>query len=148
MKVIGFGTFDGLHPGHIYFLRALKKLTQTSADDLLISASVGADDHPRLLIVVARDSNVLKIKGKKPKFNEHERVTAIQKTSLADEVILGNPNDFYECLRTYQPDIIGLGYDQYADLDYLKTHFPTIKIIRIDAFEPEKYKSSILNKNQ
>ena len=128
MKIIGFGTFDGVHLGHLYFLRELKKLGN------------------ELIIVIARDYNVLKTKGKSTKFNENMRFESIKKENIADKVVLGSCNDIYECLREQKPDIIGLGYDQNADLSYLEENFPGIKIVRIGAYEPDKYKSSIINK--
>lgn len=128
MKIIGFGTFDGVHLGHLYFLRELKKLGN------------------ELIIVIARDENVLKTKGKSTKFNENVRLNHIKKGNIADKVVLGSYNDIYECLREQKPDIIGLGYDQNADLSYLEENFPGIEIVRIGAYEPDKYKSSIINK--
>lgn len=124
---MGFGTFDGLHPGHLSYLKQLKSLSD------------------EVFVVVARDSNVKKLKGKTPQFNENKRLIAIKKTKIADKVLLGNKNDFYKCIKDNSPNIIGLGYDQKANLDEIKKMFPDIKIIRLNAFEPEKHKSSILN---
>ncbi len=127
MRVIGFGTFDGVHPGHAYFLNELKKLGD------------------ELIIVVARDKNVMKVKNKSVKYNENTRIKDIKNTNIANKVVLGSDNDFYECLSIYKPDIIGLGYDQEADIEYLGENFPDIEIVRIGSFEPDKYKSSIIN---
>jgi len=127
MKVIGFGTFDGVHPGHLFFLHELKKLGD------------------ELIIIIARDKNVLRIKKKTPKFNENIRLEGVNKEDIADQVVLGSDNNFYECLSEYKPNIIGLGYDQNADTDYLKEYFPEIEIVRVGAFEPGRYKSSIIN---
>lgn len=123
---MGFGTFDGIHPGHEYFLRQLKRL----GDEVYIA--------------VARDRNVKKIKGKKPHFNEKERLEAMKKTGLADRVLMGHAKDFYYWINKFQPDIIGLGHDQKADVEDLERAFPDTKIIRLKALEPEKYKSSLL----
>ena len=126
--IMAFGTFDGIHLGHRFFLKNLQKFGK------------------KIIIVIARDINVKKIKGKKPHFNEQERLNALQKIGLADVVILGDQNDFYQSIKKHQPDVIGLGYDQKANEEYLRKNFPNIKIIRMPAFQPEKYKSSILKR--
>lgn len=126
-KVIGFGTFDGLHPGHLSYLKQLKKLGN------------------KVRVVVARDSNVLKIKSRSPRHNEISRLEEIKKTGLADDVVLGDENDFYKCIKDFKPDVIGLGYDQRADIEELEKRFPEIQIVRLKAFKPEKHKSSLLN---
>jgi FAD synthetase len=126
IKVMGFGTFDGIHPGHLFFLRQLKKLGD------------------EVFVVVARDGNVGKIKGNPTCFSEQERLEAIKKTGLADRVFLGHATDFYYRIKKFRPDVIGLGYDQKADIEDLKKTFPNIKIVRLKALRPEKYKSSIL----
>jgi FAD synthetase len=128
IKVMGFGTFDGIHPGHLFFLRQLKKLGD------------------EVFVVIARDMNVGKIKGKPTRFNEKERLEALKKTGLANCVLLGHATDFYCCIKKIQPDVIGLGYDQKADVEDMKRSFPDIKIVRLKALQPEKYKSSILRK--
>ena len=128
IKVMGFGTFDGIHPGHRFFLGQLKKLGD------------------KVYLVVARDRNVKRIKGKKPHFNEKERLKAIKETGVADRVLMGHTKDFYHWINKFQPHVIGLGYDQKANVEDLKKTFPDIEIIKLEALEPKKYKSSILNK--
>ena len=46
--VMCFGTFDTLHPGHLYFLRECRRYGDN------------------LVVVIARDATVAKVKGKKP----------------------------------------------------------------------------------
>ena len=60
-------------------------------------------------------------------------------------MILGNEGDFYKCIADYKPDVIGLGYDQRADENEIKNKFPEIEIKRLEAFEPERNKSSLLS---
>ncbi len=59
-KVMTFGTFDLLHKGHVYFLKQASK-------------------YGKLVVVVARDKNVLKVKGKKPINSERKRLQNIKK---------------------------------------------------------------------
>lgn len=124
---MGFGTFDGLHPGHLFFIDQLRALGN------------------ELTLVVARDVNVEKIKGKQPKWKEKDRLQALRRLDPVDEVILGNFEDFYQCIRDHEPQVIGLGYDQKADEERLVQEFPEIELVRLEAFEPERYKSSLLN---
>jgi len=124
---MGFGTFDGLHPGHMSFLKQLKQLGDI------------------VYVVVARDVNVLKIKGQLPRINEKIRMQKLKKADIVDFVLPGEINDFYKWITIYKPDVIGLGYDQKADIDGLNKRFPDIQIIRLKAFKPDKHKSSLLN---
>ena len=127
-KVMGFGTFDGLHPGHLFFLEELKKHGDES------------------VLVIARDHNVQKIKGRAPLKSEDERLAAIQETHMVDHAELGNEQDFYKCIRDHQPHCIALGYDQQADTQKIAELFPDIEIVRLTAFRPQEYKSSLINK--
>ncbi|MEM2636750.1 MAG: adenylyltransferase/cytidyltransferase family protein [Candidatus Korarchaeota archaeon] len=96
-----FGTFDILHIGHIRLLKYAKNLT-------------GQDGE--LIAVVARDSNVMKIKGHPPVFNEHERLEILSELKMVDKAILGDENDFTVPIKEWHPDIIVLGYDQSAKM--------------------------------
>lgn len=124
---MGFGTFDGLHPGHFFFIEQLKGLGD------------------KLILVVARDVNVKKLKGKGAKWKEEERLQALQGVKGVTQAILGNEEDFYQCIRDHTPNVIGLGYDQKANIERIQKEFPEVKLVRLKAFEPGKYKSSLLN---
>lgn len=68
---------------------------------------------------------------------------------LVDEVILGSETDYYAVLSEKKPDVLCFGYDQRsfngdALTHYLKEHELSPEIITLDAFEPEKWKSSKL----
>jgi FAD synthetase len=123
---MGFGTFDGLHPGHVSVLKQLRELGD------------------EVFVVVARDKNVEKIKGFKPHLDEQKRLEAVLKTGLADHVLLGNEDNFYQCLIDHQPDVIGLGYDQRAVLSAIRKILPDVRIVRLKALKPHIFKSSLL----
>jgi FAD synthetase len=124
---MAFGTFDHLHLGHEYFLKKAKELGD------------------QLIVVVARDSTVLKVKKHKPHQSEIVRKSALEKLGIVDKVILGNAGeDKYLSIREEKPDIIALGYDQKFFIENLKNEFNFIKIIRIEPYEPDTYKSSRL----
>lgn len=128
-KVMVFGTFDRLHPGHLNFLKQAKKYGQ-------------------LFIVIARDKTVKKLKKKKPNQNEKERLAAIKKLKIARKVILGSLKDKYQLIKRIKPEIICLGYDQkffVKDLPKkIKEFGLKTKIVRLKPFKPKIYKTSIL----
>lgn len=124
-----FGTFDVLHPGHIDFFVQAKELGD------------------RLVVVVARDSNVTKIKGRPPRHSEDERLRGVQAIALVDEAVLGSVTDPYTVIETTRPDTIALGYDQsHAFVEHLQEELTRRKlaprIVRLTSYHPDKYKSS------
>src|SRR3989344_6577529 len=127
--VMIFGTFDIVHPGHLNLFRQAR----TWGD--------------KLLIVVARDSNVLKFKGKKPRHTEQERLTHLQKITLA-QVILGEEKDIYHVVEVHKPDILCFGYDQRANLEDVGNELMrrgiSAKLIRLSPYKPKQYKSGKL----
>lgn len=133
VKVLCFGCFDILHPGHIYYLREAKKLGE------------------HLVVVVARDKTIKKIKGKDPKYSQAERVGHVREVSHVDKVVLGYETDYYKIIEEINPDIIALGYDQnsYSEnlTEILKKRNMHPKIVRLKPYKEHIYKSSKL-KNQ
>jgi FAD synthetase len=132
-KVLVFGTFDIFHEGHMDFLRQAGK-------------------HGDFLrVVVARDVTVAKVKGRAPRYSEQERAATVQKSGLADEVVLGGLADKYDVVRGYKPDVICLGYDQKFFVGELRKKLDEsglnrTKIVRLEPHKPEIYKSSKLRK--
>jgi len=130
-KVLVFGSYDLIHQGHRYFFLKAKKLGD------------------ELIVVVARDSTIEKVKGKKPTFKENERVRHVQEISSVDKAILGDKDDMYKVIKEIKPDILALGYDQNSFTEGLKNELEDkglkdVKVVRIDSYKPEKYKSSLL----
>ncbi|MEK7131312.1 MAG: adenylyltransferase/cytidyltransferase family protein [Patescibacteria group bacterium] len=124
-KVLAFGTFDILHPGHTHVLKAAKKL----------------GDH--LTVIVARDATVQKIKEKKAMFDEKTRLKNLKKLNIADKVRLGSLGNKYQVIIDEKPDIIALGYDQKFFVDDLKNVInKNIRIVRLKPYKPKIYKSS------
>jgi len=129
-----FGTFDIIHPGHLSFFRQAKKY----------------GDY--LIVVVARDRNSYKAKGRWPINNEKSRIANVRrlKFKLVNKAILGSRNyNFYRTIRTYKPDIIALGYDQKPSVWHLKKdlkrhRITNIKVVRLRSYNPSTYKSSRL----
>ena len=120
-----FGTFDLLHPGHISYLEQAKNFGNY------------------LLVVIARDANVSRLKGRSAIDNEKERLGKVNDLSMVDRTVLGNESNKMSVVSEYKPDIIALGYDQLVDLDKLKSVFKG-KIVRMKAYREKMYKSSKL----
>jgi FAD synthetase len=126
-KVMVFGTFDVLHPGHLSYFRQARKL-----GDYLIA-------------VVARDKNVVKIKGKKPRFQEKTRLKKVKESEIADKVVLGYVLDMFKIIKKEKPKIVCFGYDQKVSPELLKKiKKAKIKIKKLKAYKPKKYKSHLL----
>ena len=131
-KVMCFGTFDGFHLGHEFYLKESKK----------------HGDY--LVVVVARDETVLQVKGRMPKRKLAERISEIEKAKIADKVIPGNPGDKLKVVVEEKPNVICLGYDQTSFTDGLKTKLEAIdvkaEIVRIGSLDPHLNKSSLIDK--
>ncbi len=126
-----FGTFDRFHPGHEFYLSEAHKKWE------------------KMLTVIARDETVQRIKWKPPRDNEETRLKNIIASGLADGVVLWSLSDPYQVILEHTPDILCFGYDQHSFNDkkleqFLKKNHLNPRIIRLDAFDPEKWKSSLL----
>ena len=117
MKVLAGGTFNILHPGHIYFLRKAKELGD------------------ELVVVVSTDKRVKKEKGRLI-LPSSERKKIIESLRFVDRVIIGSNSDFFNVVEKERPDIIVLGYDQEIDRKELSKRLKKIghkcSIIRIE----------------
>ena len=111
-KVMAFGTFDFFHAGHNYLLNEAKKL----------------GDY--LIVVVARDETVKKIKNAWPENKEKQRLKTVKEHPAVNKAILGELKDKYTAIKKYRPEVIVLGYDQFVFTYKIK---PTIIKYKIDS---------------
>lgn len=129
--VMCFGSFDVLHPGHLFYLKEAKKFGDS------------------LVVVVAKDLTIKKIKNKQPKYNEKQRLEHIRDIPFVNKAVLGYEEDPYEIIEEINPDVICLGYDQDSFSENLKEELNkrgmNPKIYRIRAYKEDVYKSSKLN---
>ena len=128
-KVMVFGTFNIIHPGHLNLFRQAREFGD------------------RLFVVLARDKTVQDIKNYNP-LDEIKRRENLVKIPLVDTVILGDFDDRMQPIKQVQPDVICLGYDQYFFIDKLEAYLAEnnldIPVMRMKPYNPEKYKSSKL----
>ena len=128
--VLVAGTFDGIHPGHInFFEQALKH-------------------GDRLVVIVAREITVKKVKGQLPQIDEATRLRLISEQPLVSHSVLGSLKDPFHTVVKVNPDVVAIGYDQTSFTKSLKFELESRgispEIIRLKPFHPEKYKSSKL----
>lgn len=135
-RVLAFGTFDKLHEGHRFYLQAAAALGEA------------------LYVLVACDQAVMWAKGRPPAQPASQRLAAVAALPFVTRAWIGEPvtdlRDYLRPIRLIKPDIVALGYDQALDIDSWLNEAvtalrPRLKIVRLTAFHPEKYKSSIIN---
>ena len=105
-KVMVFGVFDLLHPGHLNFLIQAREL----GDKLIVS--------------IARDLNVFKIKGQRPVHGERQRLEALTLLPVVDKVVLGGLRDPWPHIVKEKPDgqtKIIIGTTSYATKEEAKS---------------------------
>ena len=126
------GTFDIIHPGHLYYLSEAKKYGD------------------KLIVVVARDDTSRLFKGKIPSRNEKERLEAVRMLEIVDKAVLGNQGNIFDIVEDIKPDVICLGYDQKVQKqqleDELKKRGIKSEVVRIGPYMPNVYKSSRMGK--
>lgn len=123
MRILVSGTFDDLHPGHHFLLTEASKKGE-------------------LWVIVARDSNVQKIKGRPPLQTEEVRKRAIEEAFPSAHVLLGDATDFLKPVHSINPDLIVLGYDQALPPGVQPADLPW-KTERLPSFDPHIHKSSL-----
>lgn len=125
-KLFLAGTFDPLHIGHQWLLWNATQLAK------------------EMVVIIATDKMVRKIRGREPFFPEKERLARLQQENLPHTKIrLGREDgDFLQTLNEESPDILLLGFDQNADIELIQRQFPRLEIRRAQKYFPEFFKSS------
>ncbi len=99
-RVVAQGTFDILHPGHVYYLEE--------------ASEMGDELH----VIVARSVNVTH--KEKPIIPDRQRVEMVEALAAVDEAHLGNPEDIFVPVERIEPDVIVLGHDQHHEEDAIQ----------------------------
>jgi FAD synthetase len=125
-RVVATGTFDILHPGHVYYLEA--------------SRALGDELH----VIVARDVNVKHKPA--PVIPESQRLRMVQALKVVDHARLGDEHDMFVPIEAIAPDVITIGFNQHFDVEKLESMLQKrgimAEVARIGAYEEEGYCSS------
>ena len=130
--VLASGVFDLLHLGHVKFLEEAKKAGGKDAE---------------LLVIVARDSTVQRMKGRPPIMPEDQRRALVESLRVVNEAVLGLEDfDIGDVIERVKPDVIALGYDQ-SEMEaqvreYINKRGLHVRIARLDKFENDTLSSS------
>jgi len=129
-KVLVAGTWDIIHPGHIALLSKAKEIGQ-------------------VIVIVARDSTVKRIKGREPIIPENQRLMVIKNLKQVDEAFLGyEGEDLMRVVLNIKPDIILLGPNQPISENEIRKRLDQeglkhIQIIRLrELYEEYKFCST------
>lgn len=129
VRVMAAGTFDLLHPGHVYYLQQAKRL------------------GTHLIVVVARDKTVLRMKKRRPVFNERHRLHMVRALKPVSKAVFGSSNGrMLDIVRKVNPQVIALGYDQWPNEKRMRMQLAEMglhpRIVRVRAKRPREWKSS------
>ena len=120
-KVLIAGTFDILHPGHIFLINEAAKLGD-------------------VYIVVATDKNREIYSGVAPIVPEQQRLELMRSIKKVKEVKLGrHDNDTLKTVEEIAPDIILLGSNQRFSAEKLQTALKLKGMGHIEVKRLEKY---------
>ena len=128
--VLIFGTFDVLHPGHIWCLRQAAR-------------------YGRLTVALTPDIACRNYKKRLPFNNFFRRRQKLQMIRYVARVIpTDNEVGRWQIIERVRPDIIVIGYDQKPLRDCLQKRLRQIKLkphlISLSAYRGQLYKSSKL----
>jgi len=125
------GVYDILHLGHLAVLAEAK-----TYGDVLV-------------VVIATDTTVEILKGRRPVFPEEDRRALVESLKPVDAAILGYEDvgmGYEQVIDEVKPDIIALGYDQDSVarvvIELVEKKKLDIRIVRLSKFDREKYLSS------
>jgi len=129
--VLAGGVYDILHLGHLAVLAEAK-----TYGDVLV-------------VVIATDTTVEILKGRRPVFPEEDRRALVESLKPVDAAILGYEDvgmGYEQVIDEVKPDIIALGYDQDSVarvvIELVEKKKLDVRIVRLSKFDREKYLSS------
>jgi FAD synthetase len=99
-RVVVAGTFDIVHPGHLQLLSFASRLG-------------------KLYVIVARDNNASRDKGRPTLLDEQSRLQIISSIRFVYRAALGDEKDYLKPIEEIRPDYIVLGPDQAMDEGWL-----------------------------
>lgn len=129
IRVMCFGTFDILHPGHISFLKKARAYGD------------------KLYVIVSNDARRRTIAGGiSPVHTQKERALLLQELRTVTQALPGHVHDILFHIKKVHPDIIVLGHDQVFGVDilnaWIRTQARPPKIFRLRAFKRRRYSTT------
>jgi len=117
-RIVIAGTFDILHPGHVFLIPEAAKLGDVT-------------------VTIARDENVLHTKGRPAIVPEKQRLFMVKALKGVSKAILGNPGpDFINIIEELKPDILLLGPNQDISLNEIQNRLDknglATRVIRLE----------------
>ena len=91
-KIVATGTFDILHPGHLFYLEESRKLGD------------------ELWVIVARERNV--VHKPRPIVPEEQRLKMISGLRCVDHALLGDMEDMFRPIADIDPEVVTLEFNQ------------------------------------
>lgn len=135
IRVLVFGAFDILHPGHRNFFRQAKKY------------------GTELIVAVGRDHVVHSLKGRRPEYSEKVRLAKVAAEPLVDRAVLASrdPRRRFVLIKKLRPHIIGLGHDQTHYTEKLEQELQQqgirARVVRLRPWRRKTFRSSLLRKS-
>ena len=124
--VVATGTFDLLHPGHLYYLEESRRLGD------------------ELYVIIARDANVRH--KPRPVIPEDQRMKMVEALKPVDHAVLGDLHDMFRPIREIQPAIITIGFNQHFDeaklVADLRSRGISSDVVRIDQYPGDSCSST------
>ncbi|MHA1194544.1 MAG: adenylyltransferase/cytidyltransferase family protein [Promethearchaeota archaeon] len=120
-KILIAGTFDIIHPGHLFLINEAAKLGD-------------------VYVVVATDKNRKKYSGEYPIIPQEQRLEVVKGLKNVKDARIGrSDNDTLKTVEEINPDIILLGPDQKYDINTLqkgleKKGLGHIKVKRLETY--------------
>lgn len=134
-KVLVFGIFDILHPGHAEFFKQASK----------------KGDY--LIVAVGPDSASKKFKGRMPMHSLADRIKLVSSIKYVSEAVAGDEKQgSYDVVRRKKPDIVYFGYDQKKLAEDFTRWIrendknKSIKILFLRPYKSNKYQTRLLRK--
>ena len=120
-KILVAGTFDLIHPGHIFLINEAAKLGD-------------------VYVVVATDHNRKLYSGEYPIIPQEQRLEVVKNIANVKEARLGrSDNNTLKTVEEINPDMILLGPDQKYDISALKQGLKELGLEKIEIRRLDTY---------